>query len=113
VSRLDVIPQVDGATRYTWTSRRGTMALDVAADGTQELVRCHDGYQERQDMTLAIPSVRCGKCLGRIDQQAIDMKRKLHAKLRPTEPFVGPKLCSDCWLQALLDLCAAIPEEDE
>ena len=56
--------------------------------------------------SLAIPFVRCGKCLGRIDQQAIDMKRRLHDKLRPAEPFTGPKLCSDCWLQALLDLCA-------
>jgi hypothetical protein len=33
------------------------------------------------------------------------MKRRLHDKLRPAEPFTGPKLCSDCWL-ALLDLCA-------
>ena len=66
--------------------------------------------ESRQVKACAIPGVRCGKCLGRIDQGAIDMKRKLHDKLHPADPFVPPKLCSECWMGALLSLCA---EEDE
>jgi ribosomal protein L34E len=55
----------------------------------------------------AIPGVRCGKCLGRIDKAADDMKRKIHAKLRPNEPYVGPYLCSDCWLGTVLTFAAS------
>lgn len=54
----------------------------------------------------AIPGVRCGKCLGRIDQGSVDMKRRLHDRLRPGQPFVPPLLCSECWMGALLELCA-------
>jgi hypothetical protein len=60
--------------------------------------------------TNSIPGVRCGKCLGRIDDGAIEMKRKLHDRLRPTEPFVMPRLCSECWFGAVLSLCA---EDDD
>lgn len=61
---------------------------------------------ENQVRRLAIPGVRCGKCLGRIDAGSVEMKRKLHDKLRPGQPFVPPSLCSECWLGAILTLCA-------
>jgi hypothetical protein len=60
----------------------------------------------------AVPGVRCGQCLGRIDDSATEMKRKLHDKLRPGQSFVPPVLCSDCWFGALLDLASEVSEED-
>lgn len=66
----------------------------------------------------AIPGVRCGSCLGRIDLGAIVLKRKIHAKLiasghRPAdEAFVPPSLCSECWLAALLELCKDETEKE-
>ena len=53
----------------------------------------------------AVPGVRCGKCLGRVDQGSIDMKRRLHERLHPGQPFEHPRLCSECWLGAIMNLC--------
>jgi hypothetical protein len=56
----------------------------------------------------SIPGVRCGKCLGRIDAASIDTKRRIHDKVRPGEPFVPPRLCSECRMAALV----ALAEDD-
>ena len=59
----------------------------------------------------AIPGVRCGQCLGRIDQAAIDMAQRVHAKLaRPGAP-PPPRLCTECLFTAMLTLC--IDDEEE
>jgi hypothetical protein len=71
-------------------------------DDTHEEAKARASNQVR---SLAIPGVRCGKCLGRIDSGANEMKRKLHARLRPTESYVPPSLCSECWHGAVLALC--------
>jgi hypothetical protein len=60
---------------------------------------------QNQVRALAIPGVRCGECLGRIDAGADEMKRKLHDRLHPGEMYVPPSLCSECWYAALLMLC--------
>ena len=65
------------------------------------------------DTSAAIPGVRCGKCLGRIDQHAIDTHRKIHEKLRPGVPYVGPRLCSECAWRAMLNLAASVDHEPE
>lgn len=58
----------------------------------------------------AIPGVRCGRCLGRIDAHAIDFKRKLHDRLHAGEPFVPPRLCTECWHAEVLSLCEGIDD---
>jgi hypothetical protein len=68
------------------------------------------GRVENQVRQLAIPGVRCGKCLGRIGADAIEFKRKLHDRLHKVDPFVPPSLCLECWHGAVLMLC---DEEDE
>jgi hypothetical protein len=61
--------------------------------------------------TLAIPGVRCGKCLGRIDEHSIEFKRRLHERLHKGETFVPPSLCSECWHAAVLTLCDETEDE--
>jgi len=53
----------------------------------------------------AIPGIKCGRCLGRIDSLAIDTKRRLHDRLHPGEPFEMPVSCSECWFGAILKFC--------
>jgi len=66
---------------------------------------------QNQVRALAIPGVRCGKCLGRIDEHAIEAKRKLHERLLAGEPFVPPLLCTECWLAAVHELCKDAEDE--
>jgi len=44
---------------------------------------------QNQVRALAIPGVRCGQCLGRIDAGADEMKRKLHAPWRVVRASVA------------------------
>jgi len=61
--------------------------------------------------TNAIPGVRCGKCLGRIDQAAIDMGQRIHAKLARAGAAPPPRLCTECLFTAMLMLCT--DDDDE
>jgi hypothetical protein len=38
----DIIPQVDGGTRYLVTTPRGTLGVDVWRNGRIEVIRCTD-----------------------------------------------------------------------
>ena len=68
---------------------------------------------QNQMRALAIPGVRCGQCLGRIDEHAVAFKRRLHDRLHKGEPFVPPSLCSECWHGAVLALCADVDDGED
>jgi hypothetical protein len=66
--------------------------------------------------------ITCIKCLGRIDEKAFELKRRLHktaAKLdaeegKPIRPFTPPKICSECFTSVLLNFSIEDdPKSDE
>jgi hypothetical protein len=54
---------------------------------------------ESQDSTAI-----CIKCNRQVDRHAFELKRRIHDRLRKTEPFTPPRLCFECWTDAVLSI---------